>query len=221
MRAHAGITPPSLKHHVSLGPESDRRRLDLLSCEPTLDEPEDALDLHLLFMTLGKHLGAHFPATVAKRREAAIEIKELLAERAGAAEIRRLDIHGIRHHVLPVQTVAFVTGAAEEWERAVGASAQTSARCSQRVYAEVRGSANRPARATVSRPGRHERSVMELVTASAATTAAAARVDQEQDNDRDYCEGDTADDQPARAAPGTQSALSMLFVKSGHVEHLL
>lgn len=54
-----------------------------------------------------------------------------------------------------------------------------------------------------------------LVT-TAGTAAASACVDDKQGNDDD-CERYRAQDHPARAAPGTQSALSMLFVKSGHV----
>jgi hypothetical protein len=64
-----------------------------------------------------------------------------------------------------------------------------------------------------------ERFTCGLVTA-ARTAASSACVDDKQGNDDDR-ERYRAQDRPTRAAPGTQSALNMLFVKSGHGKEYL
>ena len=69
------------------------------------------------------------------------------------------------------------------------------------------------------RVGRGSDVSIRVLVPAAAVTAAPARIDQQEYDDSDHGKRDRAQHKPAGAAPGTQSALSMLFVKSGHVRN--
>ena len=59
------------------------------------------------------------------------------------------------------------------------------------------------------------------LVAAATTTPTAPRVDEEQDGDHDRGDQDARENQPARATPGANPALSLLLMKRGHEDHLL